>query len=600
MSRPSASPERAVREELLAPLRRVLAWLLALRDGEGRILCPQHRVEHTGKSAGAIVLCLELARHDPQADRAALVAAAVQQGRRLVANLVREGTSPCHTFRPGRHDPFNCSNSVIDGGACSDALAQLVQDLGDELDEADRAAFAHASVLHAKTYLRYAVLDKGIPAQRAWGLTGLAAAWRLARVDDAETARELERAALEAVGMLEGIQHRDGSYPYHPAEWGAAHPGAGDVSAFYQSRVTAFLLYALGALDRDPMGEVFRGPLLRGLDFLAALVGPDGVKCGLVEAKPWYWGATYEVASHPFDVYALARGFALTGRTGLAHAALRSFRAWAAHLDADGAPRSHLPGPGRRASYQCPVFWAGHAMWMARALRDLEACAARPEPPPSTGGNLTVGLVHFPDASLVRLEDDAVVAWIRGARPPYNVAHGSPHGGGLLRVVRKRDGAELLPRCRLGGEQQGEWTGHAGVVAPLRGWRAGAEELRFSGWLARVAWRAGERGAALRAPFAMLKRGVLAFAHTRVSSAFGATAELELLPDGVRLVVPLAHRGGAEVGARVERVFQVDGEGLCVRERVLAAGGVRGLRFRLPAAAVDAGGGPRDPHYRLA
>ncbi len=593
-------PPSHVREEILAPLRSVLGWMLSLRDDEGLILCPDHGVEHTGKSAGVIVLALELRDLDPSADRDELLSVARQQARRLVANLVREGTSPCHTFRPGRHDPFNCSNSVIDGGACADALGQLVRVAGTELDGAERAAFAGAAILHAKSYLRYAVLDKGIPAQRAWGLTGLASAWTLARELEPETANVLERSAIEAVGMLEGIQHPDGSYPYHPAEWGAGHLGAEDVSAFYQSRVTAFLLRALEDLGRDPLSDVFRSPIFRGLDFLTALIGPDGIKCGLLEAKPWYWGATYEVASHPFDVYALASGYRLTGRVRMAHAAVAAFRAWADHLGPQGEPRSHKPGPGRGRSYQCPVFWAGHCMWLARAAVDLELCLqGLPEPSPATGG-LSVALVHFPSASLVRLEDDSIVAWVRGSRTPYNVSHGSPHGAGLLRVVRKSDGAELLPRCRLGGTQPGEWTGHAGFFSLARGLASGASELRFSLWLARIHWRAGRRREALLAPLKMWKRGVLAFAHTRVSSAFGLSPELELLPDGVLLRADLAHRGGALAGgARVERVFQLDGEGLSVHERVLESGSVRGLRYVLPAQAVEVEQTPREVRYRL-
>jgi len=45
-----------VREEVLEPLRRVLEWLLSLRDARGRIVCPEHRVEHSGKNAGVIVI----------------------------------------------------------------------------------------------------------------------------------------------------------------------------------------------------------------------------------------------------------------------------------------------------------------------------------------------------------------------------------------------------------------------------------------------------------------------------------------------------------------------------------------------------------------
>ena len=303
MSAEPSPPPRPARAELAAPLARSFEWLVSLRGPDGRLVCPEHRVEHSGKNAGALVTALELARDAEPAERARLEELALALGRRLVALLEREGTSPCFTFRPGRHDPFNCSNSVIDGGACADALGDLARQLAGRRDAAELAPFAEASLRHARTYLRYAVLDKGVPAQRAWGLTGLASAWRCERDP------LLREAALAAVELLAGVQHADGSYPYHPLAWGAEHPGSSDVSAYYQSRVTAFLIRALEDLELDPRAPELAPQLVRGLDFLAGLHGPDGVKCGLVEAKPWYWGATYEVASHPFDVYALAAGW---------------------------------------------------------------------------------------------------------------------------------------------------------------------------------------------------------------------------------------------------------------------------------------------------
>lgn len=592
------SADPPIRAELLRPLRRSLDWMLSLRDRQGRILCPEHGVEHTGKSAGALLTAVRLVVDGDPAEREALVAVAVQQGRRLVGNLVREGTSPCHTFRPGRHDPFNCSNSVIDGGAASDALAELVLVLGPQLETADREAFQHASVLHARTYLRYAVLDKGVPAQRAWGLTGLAGAHAL------EPDEEFERAGMEAVGVLEGIQHPDGSYPYHPLAWGAPHAGSADVSSYYQSRVSAFLMFALERFGRDPTDPMFATPILRGLDFLLALQGPDGIKVGLVEAKPWYWGATYEVASHPFDIYALARAATLYGRPRAGAAALRAYRAWSEHLDARGAPRSHLQGPGRSRSYQCPVFWAGHASWIARALPDLERAAAasdRPEPPGGTGTGIDLSVRYFPNAGLGRLEDGHVVAWIRGPRPPFTVHHGSPHGAGLLRVVRKGDGAELLERCPLGGHQAAEWSGHAGLPSLARGWAGGGSELRFSSWIARTHLRAGRRGEALRTPLETLKRGVLAFGSARVSSAFYLVPEVRVRADGIELVGGLAWRGGRAVpGARLARSFQVDGEGLVVGESLQAKGSARGLRYQVPRQARDVALREGHAAYRLA
>lgn len=583
-----------VREEFLEPLRRVVRWMASSRDAHGRIVCPDHKVEHTGKNVGAIVMACELLARDPRRDDAWLLELAVGQARRACANLQREGTSPCFTFRPGRHDPFNCSNAVIDGGAASDALAHVVRALGPRLDAAERERFSEASRLHARTYLRYAVLDKGIPAQRAWGLTGLAAASSLA--PDAE----LERAAIEAVGALEGIQHADGSYPYHPLEWGAEHPGAADVSSFYQSRIPAFLVHALESLGRDPRDALYSVPIRRGIAFARALQGPDGVKCGLVEAKPWYWGAEYEVASHPFDVAAFASGWRLWRDPQDGLAALRAFRAFAAHLDADGRPRSHRPGEGRGASYQCPMFWAGHCAWIARSLGELERIATLPAPYEPGPGTLDVGLRWFPDAQLGRLEDGHVVAWVRGSRPAVNVHHGSPHGAGLLRVWGKRAGRDLLPRRRLDGVNEAEWSGRRGLPSLARGWRGGGGELRFSLWLARVAARRGEIGGALATPARVARRGVVAFGAPRVSSAFDLAPEVRL--EGTAIVIDsrLAHRDGSRVdGSRLTRTYEVDGTGLVATEELVEDGGARAIAYRVPREASEVRDEGRRIQWRL-
>ena len=260
----------AARPALTEPLHRVLGWMLSHRDGDGAIVCPFHRIEHTGKSAGAAVLACTLARHDPEADHEALLEVARQQARRMVARLEREGESTCFTFRPGRHDPYNCSNSVIDGGACSDALAEVVQTFGDRLESEEREAFVRASVLGAQTYLRYCVLDKGIPAQKAWALTGVAQAHALSGHE------VLELTVREGATILDALTRADGSVPYPPVEGGAGHPGASDASAFYQSRVTAFLAFALERAGLDPVAGPWRGQLERGLDFLYICYDNEG------------------------------------------------------------------------------------------------------------------------------------------------------------------------------------------------------------------------------------------------------------------------------------------------------------------------------------
>ncbi len=570
-------------EALVEPLRRVFRWLVSHVGADGRLVCPEHGVEHTGKNAYVIVLAAELARRDPLADREALRAAAVTQGRRLVQNLQREGDSTCFTFRPGRHDPFNCSNNVIDGGACSDALAELVQVFGPELEPADREAFTHASVLHAQTYLRYAALDKGIPAQSAWALTGVANAWRISRH------AVLELTVSEGAGRLSGLQHRDGSYPYHPLEEGAGHPGSGDVSAFYQSRVTGFLLYALERLGRNAARPPFRMQIGAGLEFLRGIIAPNGVKVGGIEAKPWYWGAEYEVASNVFDVYALAAGGRIFGDPSLVALARRSYDAWARHLSPEGQPRDHLSGPGRRRSYQCAVFWAAHAAWAARALGELAVADAKLADGP---GGLVIDVRHFKNAELVRLEDSAVIAWIRGARPPGNVHHGSPRGAGLLRCYDKRSGEDLFV-ARPRGPLLGEWTARAGRFDLARARAAIRGEVRFSGWLARAYARRGERLRAVGTPLEVLRRGAFEFGSARVSSAHVLDPTLELLSDGVVLHSGLAWRDGARVpGVALERTYRLEGDGLSVDEHLRGAGeagAVRGLVYRSRAGAVQRG-----------
>ncbi|MFT7486842.1 MAG: hypothetical protein ACI9F9_002698 [Candidatus Paceibacteria bacterium] len=572
-------------------LRRAFDWMLQFDAGGGRVICPEHQVEHGGKNAGLIVIALELAKRTQGQEREDLHEVALQQGERLVSNLVREDTSPCFTFRPGRHDPFNCSNSVIDGGAASDALGALVRGLEHECPQERLVPMREASLKHARTYLRYAILDKGVPAQRAWGLTGLASAWAL------EEDPVLMEAALGAYGLLAGIQHPDGSYPYHPLPWGAGHAGASDVSAYYQSRVTAFGLHALQDLQLEGDDLPDLGAFRRGLDFLLGLQGPDGIKCGLVEAKPWYWGATYEVASHPFDVAALAFGWKRFGDERYAQGALRGLQAWSAHLDSNGSPRSHLPGHGRSRSYQCPVFWAGHAMWLARALPILELYVTE-----APGATEPFPLLQsFEDAALYRLEDERVVAWVRAGRPGVNVSHGSPHGAGLIRVLRKSDGLELLPRCRLGGHQAGEWCGVQGLPSLSRGLRAGGKEVRFSLWLARVHWRAGRSLDALRTPFATFRRGVLAFAHGRVSSAFHLSPEVHSDQAGrVHLSSCLAWRDGSPAPhTTIEREFSVDGKGLLVQERWTGRPMNSGMQYQVPELATEVERSATEIRYRL-
>jgi len=237
---------------------------------------------------------------------------------------------------------------------------------------------------------------------------------------------------------------------------------------------------------------------------------------------------------------------------------------------------------------------------MARALTDLESAARVPEEGVGVSGAIDLRTTWFPDAQLGRIEDGAVIAWVRGARPGRNMHHGSPTGAGLLRVWSKQRGADVLDKGSLRGNCEGEWSAMSQSFAPLRGWRANQEELRFSLWLARVAWRAGRPWKALTTPFTIARRGLFDFATRRATSAWDLAPTVEVVADGLTLRGALAHRDGSRCeGAEIERSFTVDGTGLAVDERVRAEGLIRALGYSVPQAATGVVRTPFSSRYRL-
>ncbi len=419
-------------------------------------------------------------------------------------------------------------------------------------------------------------------------MTGAAQAYRLS---EHEVLRYVCRVGAD---RLREQQRADGSFSYHPVEWGAAHPGAADASAYYQSRVTAFTSFALEAAFGPQEGRALDVGFESGMDFLHGLIGPDGIKTGAVEAKPWYWSGSYEVASHPFDIAALSFEWQRTRAPRAASALRTSWKAWLHHLDGDGQLASHdsrfggaVDGPIRTArSYQCPFFWAAHACWIARSLPALEAAFAEPQWPVVEQNTVR----HFPDVDLARIETPDIVAWVRGARPPGNAFHGSPSGGGLVRVFSRSTGRNLFLADRFARRPAGAWSGGAGLPSVARGLRAGATDLRFSGWLMRNRWRTGrtvaERVRAGGQPLSALKRGVVDFGSGVVSSSFDRSSRLAVEGGDVRLTGPFALRDGTAVGGRVERCYRGSEHGVEVHETCADRSSVRNLWFRAPTHAV--------------
>jgi len=541
---------------------------------DGVLRCPRHRVEHTGKNVYAAVIDLHNWRYTREelylerARRAVL---------RAVDNLGLDPASQVPVFLPGRVDPRNASTNSIDGGACADSIATLLEEEPQAFAAADRDRCLDALSQHVELYLRHSARDRPIPAQRLWAATGVARAARLlGRSDWAEDALAGCRLALDELS-------EDGVAPYIPLHSkDCTHPGLADTSSFYHSRTPGFVMYVHEVLGR-PLDERGRERIGRALDALVAMRDGNGLKVLHNEAKAWYWNGRYEVASHAFDVWALHRGAALLGRPLYLNEAGRAMEEWIAHLGSDGGVLSHH---GRGIDFQCRIFWSAHAAWIARVIHDVPLQAA-------PRGDLTLDL---PASGLVHVERARCTAVLRGRHQRAGNLMGCDRGGGALQsLVHRPDprvprGAELVAGRRFDPAPEGEFllrpSGAPGRPARLAAvLRADRGDLRFRLFVARVEWDAHAWLHAVAYPL----RHVLLRSWREASPWLASHRDLQALQhvegDTVAFEGGLADRDGTRwPGATTLRRYVFLPERLELHD-TLRLDGVRGrVRYRLPRA----------------
>ncbi len=555
-------------------------------SGEAR--CAIHGVEHTARTATSIIVDLALHRVTGQ-DR--YWERAQQRARRVVARLVRDPEHGAWVFAPGRLDPYNCSNNVIDSGECARCLGTLLLYAGNRLDAGLRELVVEALHRNATTYLTDAVVTKEVTNQRLWGAMGLATAARALNEPAWFNAvhSSIERSLAE--------QHADGSFPYHPEpEHFGLHPGAADVSVYYQARVLTYLWHALAMLGEDA-GTV-RGPTLaalrRGLDFLTATYTPAGTKCAALEGKRWFWAGPYEVGSHPLDVHALLRGAAQFADSSLKTLAEQAYAVWRQHL---AGMLLACRAPAGRDDFICPDFHAADASWLAALILAPPGSdgdvGPTPQPLPCREG--MAPRVHmFAEAGLVRVQTAETVALLRARKRPANVLYGGGIGGGSLLYVGHKSGGweDMIAPARETPISPGNLTcwprrrrRRAAVRAFLAANRPG-RELRQWLFVVRIRWR--QR--AFRAAARVLRFGWLRplwHAWDEVYATHWALdAAPTLLPDGVQGMVRPARRDGEPLaGVSVRRQVSVENDTLRVREAISVEVPLRRLIYAVPAAA---------------
>ena len=516
---------------------------------------------------------------------------AQRRARRVVARLVRDPEHGAWIFAPGRLDPYNCSNNVIDSGECARCLGTLLLYADDMLDIALREQVTEALRRNATTYLTDAVVTKEVTNQRLWGAMGLATAARALGEPTwfAAVRTSVERSLAE--------QHADGSFPYHPEpDRFGLHPGTADVSVYYQARVLTYLWHALAMLSEDAgtVREPTLAALRRGLDFLAATYTPAGTKCAALEGKRWFWAGPYEVGSHPLDVYALLHGAAQFADSSLRTLAEQAYTVWRQHL-ADMVLTCQEPAG--HDDFICPDFHAADAAWLSALILAPPGSdgdmGPNPRPLPfREGGAPRVRL--FAEAGLVRLQTAETVALLRTRKRPANVLYGGGVGGGSLLYVGRESGGwqDMIAAAREAPISPGNLTcwprrrrRRAAVQAFLAASRPG-RELRQWLFVVRIRWR--QR--AFRAAIRTLRRGWLhplwhAWGEV-YATHWALDAAPTLLPDGVQGTVRPARRDGEPLaGVIVRRQVSVENGAVRVREAISVTVPLRRLIYAVPAAA---------------
>ncbi len=553
------------------------AWALAaasaafqrLRNSRGYTRCPEHGVDHTGKTARSIVIDCALHAHTNQPR---YLEQAVATARLVTARLAPDAAAGgAWVFYPGLHHPRNTSTNIIDAGECVDALSTLLAHAGAALGSGDRQSIQQAVRLCADTYLTANVTGKPVVNQRLWGAMGLASA--AAALDEPAWAA----AARASVDGSLAEMRADGSFAYvRDAALLGEGAGIADLTVYYHSRCLAFARRALRLVGGEDHAE---DRLRDGADFLALVLAPDGVKPLALEGKRWFWDAGAEVGSAPYDAYALAAD----GRPELRPLAGRAAAASAAALDGDGLIDAARGAP----SFVCRVFHTADLAWLARA----HAAAALDDLPAAPPGGGSTGARTAADAGVARLDAPHACLIVRtNKRPADALVGGRIGGGGLVYAGRRNDGWRNRLRHRPEpAAPEGDWLVRpAGAAAALAwGQQTSLRQARFQLHVARSHARAGRWRYAAALLWRRFGPPSWAAAAWRRSS-HALASRLQPLDDGLRLHSTVAHPDGRTLaGVRTRRSYRLVDGAIDVRDDLDTTLPLAEARYLVPAAADD-------------
>jgi hypothetical protein len=378
-------------------------------------LCPKHRVEHSGKTTYSILIDLALYESSKEEE---FFVRAKKRALHIANQLMLDPDSQDWVYWPGRLSKWNMSNSVIDSGACTDTLAQLLLRYPERLSGEEKKKLEHAVVQNAETYLTHASIEKRHTNQRLWGATGLASAYALIKKES------WKQAVLKSVEDSLAEMLEDGTFPYVTRYTeGGTGEAICDTTTYYHSRHIAFMWHAL-----EQVGELTNEYIERmsaAVELLMGMYQKDGIKSLSLETKRWYFQSDYEVASHSYDVYVFAKYYAHTKDLKYRDYAEVSLSQLVKH--ATGKDGEIIDNEKGEINFQCPFFWNSHTAWLARIYQEIDSMDIQ-----NTRSIAHSHITFFPSSEILNVSKDQYACIIRGRKKLSTVQWGPKAGGGSL------------------------------------------------------------------------------------------------------------------------------------------------------------------------
>jgi len=384
--------------------------------GNGVLVCRKHNIEHTGKNVYSVIIdtvlfkILKDKKYFLRARKRAL---------RTTENLIQDPETGSWIFWPGRLDGRNMSNSVIDSGACSDALSFFYLECGSLLSNEEANKIRDTVFKNCDSYLKDACVKKEVTNQRLWGGTGLATAYKIFKK------KEWEKALIASVEKSLKEIWNDGIIPYHSLykEY-KIYKGIYDTTPFYHSRHFVFIDHVLESLGIE--NSQYSNLLLKMTNALIGMYGPDGVKNINFETKRWYFLSDYEIASNAYDICCFLRSREIFGNGPYIDYAKKAFLQLQRHQMDDGGINDHFGGAN---NFQCRIFWNANCAWMARLLLQkniMEHWEARDNHKEKSMW------LYFENGDFLTVKNKNYTAILRGRKQPQNAMWGPRAGGGSL------------------------------------------------------------------------------------------------------------------------------------------------------------------------